>query len=78
MASKCIGKRDEEIFVGNTDGACEHLASLQTVRFGQVALDIDGNPLPARFRPIFINSSEHDAHERIRMAQLHAIIRGEE
>lgn len=76
MSGHCLGKRDDEVFVGNTaTGIGDHLASLKTVRLGDVALDVDGNRLPSVHRPIFIGRSEADAYDRIMMARLSAISR---
>jgi hypothetical protein len=77
MSGHCTGKRDDEVFVGNTDTTLgEHLASLKTIRLGEVALDVNGNRLPPRYRPIFVGRSEADAYDRIMMARLSAINRG--
>lgn len=69
--SKYVGARPDEVFVGNVEtakGIPEYLSELKTVRLGDQALDIDGNKLsPAKYRPMFVGRSEHDAHHRIMM-----------
>ncbi|WP_019584422.1 hypothetical protein [Thioalkalivibrio sp. ALE16] len=79
----CIGKRDDEVYVGNTDvrnrepGVPGHLSRLKTARIGEQALDIDGNPLPQdQWRPLFIGRSEAGVYDRIKMRQLHEIRMG--
>lgn len=73
--SKHTGARPDEVFIGNTTGDISHLASLTTVRLGDVALDIDGLRLPPIYRPVFINRSESDAYDRIMMARFEAASR---
>lgn len=68
------GKLPHEIFVGNTlrDGPRFRWLvdkGLKTARLGDVALDIDGKPLPHIYAPIFIDRGESDKHNAITMEQ---------
>jgi hypothetical protein len=76
--SYCQGKKDDEIFVGNTrldKGIPDYLSCLKTVRLGDQALDIYGRELdPSYMLPVFIGRSESDKYEQI-MAHQTALIR---
>lgn len=70
---------DDERFIGNcyyhANGIPLHLKTLTTLRIGQVAYDLHGDPIP-EMRPLFIKRSEEDAYDRIMTARLSAIRRG--
>ena len=75
---KYTGIQENEVFVGNVTasiGVRPELASLKTLRLGDIALDCDGKPLPDD-RAMFIGRSECDAYDRIMMASLNAILGG--
>ncbi|ADC73097.1 hypothetical protein TK90_2610 (plasmid) [Thioalkalivibrio sp. K90mix] len=79
----CIGKRDDEVYVGNAYayhgglGVPEYLSHLKTARVGEKALDLDGNPLPPDLhRPLFIGQSEVAEYNRIKEHQLTRIRMG--
>ena len=69
--SKYTGAQPGEVFVGNVEtknGIPRHLLSLQTIRLGDLALDIYGNPLdPGDMLPMFIHEREQQAHHRLCM-----------
>lgn len=76
--SQYIGMLEGEVFIGNTcDGIGEHYKHLQSVRLGEVALDIEGKKLPAQFRPIFMSKADSMAYDRIMVARYEAVNRGE-
>lgn len=66
--SKYLGALENEVFIGNDDsldGIPDYLvnAGLKTLRFGDKALDLDGNDLPG-FRPMFLHRDEVSAYDR--------------
>ena len=65
--SKYIGALENEVFIGNCDtesGVPDYLVpvGLKTLRFGDTALDLDGNVLPG-FRAMFIDRREVAAYD---------------
>lgn len=65
-------KKANEIFVGNTKrngNSIDHLIQkgMRTVRFGVVALCVDGKILDKMYAPIFINKSEEGLYDDIMM-----------
>ncbi|MCA9307865.1 MAG: hypothetical protein KDA16_15160, partial [Phycisphaerales bacterium] len=74
-----VGKKDGEVFVGNTDTTrknLDHLKSLKTLRLGDDALDINGKKLPRQYRPIFISKAEEGAYDRIMVERFSKAMRG--
>jgi len=72
--SRYIGKKDNEVFVGNyriPDGKIvppDYLHLLKTVRLGDQALDLNGHFIDANhYRPIFIDCSEAGLYDKIMM-----------
>ena len=64
MSGKYTGKRDNEVFVGNTQHTGRISAVLSNTTPGRSgALDIDGKRLPPQFRAILIGQSEADTDD---------------
>lgn len=70
----------DEVFLGNTPAGRPlppEWGQLKTLRFGRQAYDLDGHKLPTDYQPVFIGRAEHAEYDRIMMARLSAIRRGE-
>lgn len=69
--------RANEVFVGNTNTGIPHdVAHLKTVRLGDQAYDIYGNPIPEPYKPLIVGMADYDEYNRIRERQLSRIRRG--
>ena len=67
-------QRKTEIFIGNSyvDETKPHLKDLKTVRFGNIAYDINGTTKNmSHMRPTFISKSEYDLYDRIMVDRQH-------
>lgn len=66
-----VGRNPDELWVGNVEastGIPKYLANLKTARLGDVALDVDGNPIEGML-PMFVHKSESVSFDVLMLAR---------